>query len=114
MPLKCKPDIIGGWNFIVKSVNERVEEWVYYSPGMYIYFYEEDGRIWKEKKLTELDKLSIDGKVDVGMDETQVRRAKGEPSYIDRRPNEYNAQEKWTYGSIYVWFKSGKVVHYQK
>jgi len=108
------PDVIGRYNFKFEPTGDRMEEWLYFLPAKYVYFYEKNGDIWKEEPLTELDKLSAEGKVEIGMDEMQVKRAKGEPSYMDRKPDKYGAEEKWVYGSMYVWIKDGKVVHCQK
>jgi hypothetical protein len=108
------PDIIGRWNIVSDPGHKRIEEWVYYASAKYIYFDEESGNLLREEKLTELDKLSMDGKVEVGMDKDQVRRAIGEPAHVDIKTDKYGADEKWTYGSMYVWFKEGKVTRRQR
>jgi len=108
------PDVIGVWNCRDGSTGQKLEEWIYYGPSKYIYFYEKDGNLHKEETLTEIDKLSMDGKVEVGMDKIQVKRAKGEPSHMDNITGKDGADEKWTYNSLYVWFSGDKVIRVQK
>ncbi|MDD5680736.1 MAG: hypothetical protein PHI59_05810 [Candidatus Omnitrophica bacterium] len=108
------PDVIGRYNARFEETGEKIEEWLYYAPAKYVYFHEKSGEIWKEEPLTELDKVSAAGKVETGMNEMQVMRAKGAPSHIEREQNAYGAEEKWVYGSMYIWLKGGKVVHCQK
>ncbi len=108
------PDVIGVWNCRDGSTGQLLEEWIYYGPAKYIYFDGKGGNLHKEEMLTEFDKLSIDGKVEVGMDKIQVERAKGEPPRTDKIAGKDGADEKWTYNSLYVWFNGDKVVRVQK
>lgn len=108
------PDVIGVWNCRDGSTGRLLEEWIYYGPAKYIYFNEKDGSLHKEETLTDFDKCSLDGKTEVGMDKTQVKRARGEPSRMDKIAGKDGANEKWTYNSLYVWFNGDKVVRVQK
>lgn len=108
------PDVIGVWNCMDGATGRKLEEWIYYGPAKYIYFYAEDGTLRKEATLTDLDKLSIDGKVEVGMDKEQVKRAKGMPSHVENLAGNDGADEKWTYNSLYVWFEGDKAVRIQR
>ena len=97
------------------SAEPKLEEWIYFSPAKYVYFYKEDGSLWKEEPFTELDRLSIKEKVKKGMNGVQVRRSKGEPWRITIEfSGSRKGQEKWAYGDMYVWFEGGEVVHVQK
>ncbi len=108
------PDIIGVWNCRDGSTGRKLEEWIYYIPALYLYFYEDDGSMSREEKFTEMDRLSISGNVEIGMDKTQVRRAKGDPVRMSKSADNSDADEKWTYGSMYVWFKGDKVIRVRK
>lgn len=108
------PDVIGVWNCRDELTGRKLEEWIYYGPSKYIYFYAKNGNLHKEETITELDKLSISGKVEVGMDKAQVKRAKMEPSRIDNIAGKDGSDEKWTYNSLYVWFSGDKVIRVQK
>ena len=57
---------------------------------------------------TKLRRLIIQGRIESGMMATDVKRAKGEPSYINRSSN---GLDQWVYsdhyGSQYLYFRDG-------